>query len=34
MTEYEEQLHAKFASDHGCDPFDVERVVDVFFPEL
>ena len=34
VTEYEEQLHAKFASDHGCDPFDTERVVDVFFPEL
>ena len=34
VTEYEQQLHAKFASDHGCDPFDTERVVDVFFPEL
>ena len=34
VTEYEEQLHEKFRSDHGCDPLDVERVVDVFFPEL
>ncbi len=34
VTDYEEQLHAKFAGDHGCDPFDTERVVDVFFPEL
>ena len=34
VTEYEESLHEKFRKDHGCDPFDLERVVDVFFPEL
>ena len=34
VTDYEEQLHETFRSDHGCDPLDLERVVDVFFPEL
>ena len=33
-TEYEERLHEQFRRDHGCDPFDLERAVDVFFPEL
>ena len=34
VTDYEERLHETFRSDHGCDPLDLERVVDVFFPEL
>jgi predicted dehydrogenase len=34
VTDYEEQLHEKFRHDHGCDPCDLDRVVDVFFPEL
>lgn len=34
VTGYEERLHEQFRRDHGCDPFDLERVVDVFFPEL
>ena len=32
-TGHEEALHEKFRREYGCDPFDVERLVDVFFPK-
>ena len=34
VTGYEEELHARFRERHGCDPMDVERLVDVFFPKV
>jgi len=33
-TGYEEELHARFRERHGCDPMDVGRLVDVFFPKV
>ena len=34
ITRYEEDLHARFEERYGCDPMDVERLADVFFPKL
>jgi predicted dehydrogenase len=33
VTEHEAGLLEKFRQDYGCDPFDVEACVDVFFPK-
>lgn len=33
-TAYEQQLHEAFQQKYGCDPTDVERLVDVFFARV
>ena len=33
ITGHEEEIHEKFKEEYGCDPFDVEHVVDLFFPK-
>ena len=33
ITGYEEDLHGKFEEKYGCEPTDVERLLDVFFPK-
>ncbi len=33
-TQWEQQAHEKFVAKYGCDPFDIERLVEVFFPRV